>query len=79
MELQNFPIPGNRNALFINFGKAEGEDLKSMCRAKIAECNKRIKRIDENPKNEGQVTFQELKSDQIWTIEFCKELIDLLS
>jgi hypothetical protein len=68
-----------KNDIFVNFTKSESKTIVQMAKRKITDTERQIRLVENNPKNEGQVTYtgrvKELRND----IAFCRELIDLLT
>lgn len=76
MKIEN--LERDRSAWFC-FSKSEGQDIIKAMKRRISDCERTIRKIENNPKNEGQVRFSERIREQRASIEFCNELIKNLS
>ena len=65
--------------LYISFEKSEAQTLREALKRRIQDNNHNIKRVENNPKNEGQATYSQRIKELRYDTNFCNELINVLN
>jgi hypothetical protein len=67
-----------RKAMYI-FDKDESHEIVEGLKSRIKLLGQKVKRIDNNPRNEGQVHFLQKRKELVWTIQQLNHIITALS
>jgi len=64
--------------LYIGISRGIANTFISALKRRISDNNRNIRKVDNNPLNDGQVTYQERKKSLQYDNDYCNEIIQLL-
>ena len=76
--LENNTLVHNKR-LYIGLGKSESKTIVSALKRRISDNNRSIRKVENNPKNEGQSHYRERIKEIRYDNEYCNEIIELLT
>lgn len=76
--LENNNLVHNKR-LYVGFKKAEAQAMISALKRRISDNNRSIRKVENNPRNEGQVYYSERIKELRYDNEWCNSLIELFT
>lgn len=78
MEIENTKNESGKKDVAFIFSASEKKSIQSALKRRISDVNRTLKRYENHPNDDGQVTYSERRKDCRLEIEFLNELIEQL-